>query len=463
MVHIVTGSSPRLRGTRGNYPRRSIHSRFIPAPAGNTFPDSSRYSFSAVHPRACGEHWHPPSQPRKSVGSSPRLRGTPGLPPSRASALRFIPAPAGNTAASALETASPPVHPRACGEHHTIHACWACISGSSPRLRGTHQGIKGRAEICRFIPAPAGNTIRLHHGAGAKAVHPRACGEHGITSTLRCLVVGSSPRLRGTPLSHFSFAVATRFIPAPAGNTRQRSDTHVSITVHPRACGEHSGAPILCAKARGSSPRLRGTQQPRNYRLAPNRFIPAPAGNTCIPCTRPAPNAVHPRACGEHIQHEDLGIGDAGSSPRLRGTRGFRGPHRLLQRFIPAPAGNTQRGPPDRIHYPVHPRACGEHGRSSAGLRRSNGSSPRLRGTRADSSRRRRSLRFIPAPAGNTSPIAKEKAASAVHPRACGEHVSSQGTIQEPRGSSPRLRGTQSARLSASRPARFIPAPAGNT
>ena len=50
---------------------------------------------------------------------------------------------------------------------------------------------------------------------------------------------------------------------------------------------------------------------------------------------------VHPRACGEHEFRAAEGLLGGGSSPRLRGTHGrLWGPGRR-GRFIPAPAGNT--------------------------------------------------------------------------------------------------------------------------
>ena len=50
--------------------------RFIPACAGNTLASSSAFNSSAVHPRVCGEHI--PANPIKIplTGSSPRVRGT---------------------------------------------------------------------------------------------------------------------------------------------------------------------------------------------------------------------------------------------------------------------------------------------------------------------------------------------------------------------------------------------------
>ena len=196
----------------------------------------------------------------------------------------------------------------------------------------------------------------------------------------------------------------TRFIPARAGNTRTKEQLAYDIAVHPRACGEHARTvdPMLCAY--GSSPRVRGTLLDPRCRPTLKRFIPARAGNT-------------PGADGSG------GVMD-GSSPRVRGTRGRMVGHRRGRRFIPARAGNT-------VHHRDRARPTG-------------GSSPRVRGTRQPMQQARlRAQRFIPARAGNTQPSPAPPRASAVHPRACGEHSSSLAICR--------------------RYDRFIPARAGNT
>ena len=193
----------------------------------------------------------------------------------------------------------------------------------------------------------------------------------------------------------------------------------------------------------GSSPRLRGTLSfflPFPIRL---RFIPAPAGNTFLGALSRGNFPVHPRACGEHCFRRYQ------ISPK--------------RRFIPAPAGNTQTYLRRLSCCAVHPRACGEHDSDPGRERFENGSSPRLRGTLSLSWLDLRLFRFIPAPAGNTLPLSIKMDCEAVHPRACGEHVTMRHSWIEEGGSSPRLRGTQTHGLVSLRRDRFIPAPAGNT
>ena len=90
-------------------------------------------------------------------------------------------------------------------------------------------------------------------------------------------------------------------------------------------------------------------------------------------------------------------------------------------RFIPAPAGNSSTRPGFQEQHPVHPRACGEQSGEPTYALRDDGSSPRLRGTGITLHGCRLPLRFIPAPAGNRSPMYRRSNGTSVHPRACGE------------------------------------------
>ena len=86
----------------------------------------------------------------------------------------------------------------------------------------------------------------------------------------------------------------------------------------------------------------------------------------------------------------------------MRGTRvevaetgGFAG-------IIPAYAGNTNQVHPLTHDIRDHPRVCGEHGSCSVSLGFELGSSPRMRGTRANGLSLRDTCGIIPAYAGNT-------------------------------------------------------------
>ena len=233
----------------------------------------------------------------------------------------------------------------------------------------------------RFIPAHAGNSWRQAPPRSWRAVHPRACGEQVISCPSCRPISGSSPRMRGTGSARAGHEPQARFIPAHAGNSREPTTARSYTAVHPRACGEQLWRAGGGSGDAGSSPRMRGTENEQVQVRSAVRFIPAHAGNSRVCASRPSRRAVHPRACGEQPERDVFTIKFHGSSPRMRGT-GVQQRFRLRKiRFIPAHAGNSPAQVCVGRITPVHPRACGEQGPMRVRLLPRRGSSPRMRGT----------------------------------------------------------------------------------
>ena len=95
--------------------------------------------------------------------------------------------------------------------------------------------------------------------------------------------IGSSPRLRGTPIEQSPGNIFYRFIPAFAGNATCAGCWADWLPVHPRVCGERTIGMGSLAEFDGSSPRLRGTHLQSNLGSYGRRFIPAFAGNAPFP------------------------------------------------------------------------------------------------------------------------------------------------------------------------------------
>ena len=408
-ARLDDGSSPRGRGTPlvvrepslcapvhpragGEHPLRRFIllfmrelRRFIPARAGNTRWTRWRGVHATVHPRAGGEHGRTRCCPKTLGGSSPRGRGTHLDRHGDAHPIRFIPARAGNTTMRRARPSPRAVHPRAGGEHPPVAAVPYAADGSSPRGRGTRTGSAFDDALHRFIPARAGNTLPRGRARAGRAVHPRAGGEHTSAVAVAPVLIGSSPRGRGTPPSRQRRALSDRFIPARAGNTRLHPRLLSQSPVHPRAGGEHAEGHSACQADIGSSPRGRehrtewSTSSSLPYQIGSSprgRGTPWPSWPSC------PRHPVHPRAGGEH---RDIDIRQS-----------------TLIRFIPARAGNTGRGCGSGASSRVHPRAGGEHMPETRQWKEPFGSSPRGRGTRARREQVREVGRFIPARAGNT-------------------------------------------------------------
>ena len=234
-----------------------------------------------------------------------------------------------------------------------------------------------------------------------------------------------------------------RFIPAHAGNTSRSLRASGAPAVHPRTRGEHGAGRLPRRSGHGSSPHTRGTLGVGVAVGLVDRFIPAHAGNTACEAARASERAVHPRTRGEHsFDSIELRI-NSGSSPHTRGTLRLRFPPSGSIRFIPAHAGNTSSPPLPPRGSSVHPRTRGEHLEWRDNGVRYDGSSPHTRGTLRSRHGKRCWRRFIPAHAGNTFCARFCPRFSAVHPRTRGEHACIQVVCN--------------SRV------RFIPAHAGNT
>ena len=234
------------------------------------------------------------------------------------------------------------------------------VLGSSPRVRGTRLTDGYAPVILRFIPACAGNAGACRIYSLLLAVHPRVCGERMNSFDRAGRAVGSSPRVRGTHQDLEDWDRDGRFIPACAGNAIGIAPQSLALPVHPRVCGERCGTLCAALGCHGSSPRVRGT--PRRARTgAPGcRFIPACAGNASFTGARLAAWPVHPRVCGERPRTGRLPSQSTGSSPRVRGTRMVFVNGVAIDRFIPACAGNAQAPSAFHRRRAVHPRVCGE-------------------------------------------------------------------------------------------------------
>ena len=192
---------------------------------------------------------------------------------------------------------------------------------------------------------------------------------------------GSSPLARGTHLTAACLTHQRRLIPARAGNTPPPGAKTPGTAAHPRSRGEHDAVGAELGNGFGSSPLARGTQRLHRRRSGQNRLIPARAGNTRRRSPEKSPWSAHPRSRGEHPSPPHSAAHTPGSSPLARGTPLPRVPRGVVDRLIPARAGNTLRGVRGRSGMPAHPRSRGEHAELCRVSQTQFGSSPLARGT----------------------------------------------------------------------------------
>ena len=135
------------------------------------------------------------------------------------------------------------------------------LKGSSPRMRGARILRIVQMQMNGIIPADAGSTRRHRKEMNFAADHPRGCGEHASLSQGSAPLAGSSPRMRGAPVSVGPRGYHTRIIPADAGSTVQKAVEIILIVDHPRGCGEHPVRSVAIISISGSSPRMRGAHR----------------------------------------------------------------------------------------------------------------------------------------------------------------------------------------------------------
>ena len=117
--------------------------------------------------------------------------------------------------------------------------------GLSPLARGTRQNGLSSLVRLRFIPAGAGNTCFRKSMDYCYSVYPRWRGEHGRTEYKAVYLLGLSPLARGTLALQQQHPWPRRFIPAGAGNTLRLFAIARFLPVYPRWRGEHSKHNLL--------------------------------------------------------------------------------------------------------------------------------------------------------------------------------------------------------------------------
>ena len=252
--------------------------------------------------------------------------------------------------------------------------------GSSPRMRGAQGQKTGGGSRPGSSPRMRGAPPRTSSSASRTGDHPRVCGEHVVSFRSHPRRVGSSPRMRGALLARESPRVQAGIIPAYAGSTTPRARRFRCRRDHPRVCGEHCALLSQSLPVPGSSPRMRGALEPCRVAALRPGIIPAYAGSTRRRASGSAPRRDHPRVCGEHRVLKYGRWPREGSSPRMRGARADGVARDVGERIIPAYAGSTWHPPSSAFPCWDHPRVCGEHSRWAATRCARWGSSPRMRG-----------------------------------------------------------------------------------
>ena len=190
----------------------------------------------------------------------------------------ITPAHAGKSGAPTLATAATGDHPRVCGEKISQTRRNLPLGGSPPRVRGKERGHRLVAHSPGITPAHAGKSGSAAWHRWACRDHPRVCGEKPAAVHHSTLTRGSPPRVRekvdlGLVLFHLG-----RITPACAGKRSLNIPYRLPIRDHSRVCGEKITDETIRVVIQGSPPRMRGKVHFLKVRLNERGITPACAG-----------------------------------------------------------------------------------------------------------------------------------------------------------------------------------------
>lgn len=127
-------------------------------------------------------------------------------------------------------------------------------------------------------------------------------GEYVAYALQRDIPWGSSPLARGILNRCVCKSYISRIIPACAGNTKSDKYCQNLYWDHPRLCGEYLLSPSIWCVMLGSSSLVRGIRGRNGTKGLLDRIIPACAGNTGSKHWLTTDSKDHPRLCGEYTQ-----------------------------------------------------------------------------------------------------------------------------------------------------------------
>ena len=295
-----------------------------------------------------------------------------------------------------------------------------CCRGLSPRVRGKQATSRMGAAPKRSIPACAGEAPSRPSASMVNAVYPRVCGGSPRFDTPALPKGGLSPRVRGKRLGVRALEFHRRSIPACAGEAPGNWNRETASQVYPRVCGGSNGGRTSACAAPGLSPRVRGKQGGATMNVEVRRSIPACAGEASLLLRGHTEAEVYPRVCGGSGMARPSALPARGLSPRVRGKHNPLHHARLLDRSIPACAGEAARWPTPTTGPAVYPRVCGGSGPSTGATFCGYGLSPRVRGKRIAAITPPPAAGSIPACAGEAPARGQPFAAAGVYPRVCG-------------------------------------------
>ncbi len=333
--------------------------------------------------------------------------------------------------------------------------------GPSPRTRGNRPCAGLGQSDDGTIPADAGEPHDIARDLTFVWDHPRGRGGTSLAARMRAAWGGPSPRTRGNLRCSIFGSATMGTIPADAGEPSCAPGATCNWGDHPRGRGGTATIARPPTRGKGPSPRTRGNPLRCAARILVNRTIPADAGEPWQRGKKPRRCRDHPRGRGGTLAKTSLLNHLQGPSPRTRGNRQQDEQGAVRRGTIPADAGEPGRPARADLARWDHPRGRGGTGGIALWQASLKGPSPRTRGNLDRNRGRQRWIGTIPADAGEPRAASRRRAAWLDHPRGRGGTDAQCACPGPAKGPSPRTRGNQSPATSLLALHGTIPADAG--
>ena len=232
--------------------------------------------------------------------------------------------------------------------------------------------------------------------------------------------------------------------PADAGKTIIIIIVNPFVKDHPRGCGENMASVNIGIGHAGSPPRMRGKPTAFTWALNQAGITPADAGKTPFVAMLEPKHRDHPRKCGENSGKSISAHASTESPPQVRGKPARIEAAEPLSRITPASAGKTAIPRSSSCRASDHPRKCGENSMTSMRDRLKHGSPPQVRGKHNFTEFSCKVIRITPAGAGKTRRGTAGAVQTKDHPRRCGENLTASSSSLAWTGSPPQVRGKPS-------------------
>ncbi len=152
--------------------------------------------------------------------------------------VRITPADAGTSRPHPARAQRLEDHPRGCGDKEITRRRRAEPEGSPPRMRGQDRDGKLQSHWRRITPADAGTSFCWSPTRISETDHPRGCGDKHQSDSMRVVISGSPPRMRGQGYSALQIGQAGGITPADAGTSLDMFCDNAVSWDHPRGCGD---------------------------------------------------------------------------------------------------------------------------------------------------------------------------------------------------------------------------------